>query len=164
MDSREERGGMKTIYTKRNEPIIVDDSDYESLSEYVWHLNGSGYAQTNIKDKSVFMHRFLLGLSYKDGFQCDHINGIRTDNRRKNLRVCSFEENMRNKNVQKNNKLGVKGVHKTRHGNYITGVWKNKQYICFGVYDTIEQAIEARKIKGKQIHGEFFNSGVVNDV
>lgn len=42
--------------------------------------------------------------------QVDHINGVRSDNRWCNLRVCNNAENNQNRGRQANNKFGIKGV------------------------------------------------------
>lgn len=76
---------------------LVDDEDYEWLSQWNWWFNG-GYA-TRVETKRgirnrIFMHR-LINDTPPDKYT-DHINGNRLDNRRANLRVCTTQENARN--------------------------------------------------------------------
>ena len=147
---------MKTIFTNKKAPIIVDDDKFEYLNQFKWHVNGAGYTEARINKKMVFMHRLLLGLVDGDKKECDHINGIRTDNRIENLRVCTRNQNGLNTNVRKDNKLGAKCVRKTKYGTYRVGVRANGKEIHVGVYKTIEEAITAREKFAKEHHGEFF--------
>jgi hypothetical protein len=85
---------------------LVDDEDHYRLSQYNWHLN-NGYAYRNrkrklmgIKSIQVSMHREVLGLQRGDGKQCDHINGDRLDNRRRNLRIATRQQNLWNRTAK----------------------------------------------------------------
>ena len=72
-----------------------------------------GYIQINLnkdgKRKIYYLHR-LLAIHFIPNpviKPCiDHINRIRDDNRIENLRWATPEENMSNKTIHKNNKLG----------------------------------------------------------
>jgi hypothetical protein len=74
---------------------IVDNQDYDMLVRYQWSYIAHGYAYTIIGGQKVNLHRVLM--CPPQNMVVDHINGIRLDNRRSNLRVVSQAENMRNK-------------------------------------------------------------------
>ena len=138
---------------------LIDDSDYEMLSKYKWYCDFVGYAPTasskKLKlQKSIRMHRLIMGNpKNKD---VDHINGDRLDNRKKNLRVCSSSQNMSNRNVQSNNKLGVKGVIRNRTGNkFIAQIGYRRKNKFIGVFKTIRSAALAYNRAAQKYHGEF---------
>lgn len=72
-----------------------------------------GYIKVHFKGKPYRAHRlaflYMTGEWPKD--QVDHINHIRDDNRWRNLRDVSHQENHRNMTRQKNNTSGVTGVY-----------------------------------------------------
>lgn len=68
---------------------LVDDEDYEYLSQWKWRLSEQGYAVrtepgTNSNEK-ILMHRIVLGRKLgHDNFECTHhINWNTLDNWRK---------------------------------------------------------------------------------
>lgn len=74
--------------------------------------NGTGYLQVSIDYKIYLVHRviwlWVYGKFPED--QIDHKNHIRSDNRIRNLRDATRQENDRNQSMQKNNTSGVIGV------------------------------------------------------
>ena len=88
---------MKEIRLTQNKVAIVDEEDYEWLSQYKWHYH-KGYAartcrQTG-KKRTVYMHREIMNTPR--GLVTDHINGNRLDNRKANLRICTRAQNNMN--------------------------------------------------------------------
>lgn len=81
---------MKTIPLSNGGEALVDDSDYEHLKLYRWS-NTNGYVQGWINKKHVLMHRVIMDAP--SGMEVDHINRVRNDNRRSNLRVVTLAEN-----------------------------------------------------------------------
>lgn len=115
---------MKKIKLTQGKYAIVDDRDYEELNKFSWHYAG-GYARrnkrlSNGKRRIVFMHRELMNTP--SGYETDHINGNRLDNRRSNLRVVTKSQNQRNAIARKGTSK-YKGVsfHKTKR--HKTGYW-----------------------------------------
>ena len=89
--------------------------------------------------------------------QIDHANGQKDDNRKCNLRHASQSENQRNRGVQANSALGLKGV--TFHGpsrKYLARVQLQKSRRHIGLFETPEEAHEAYKKEAKKLHGQFY--------
>ena len=82
----------------------------ELLTNYVWHCNNHGYAQTHIDNIMPKMHRMLMNPN--DDTIIDHINRNRFDNRLENLRIVTRRKNNRNRTKQCNNISGFAGVYK----------------------------------------------------
>lgn len=108
---------MKKIPLTQNKVAIIDNKDFEKISKHSWYFQGgygSGYAvrmPSVLEEKKrnlIRMHRVILDAPR--GYEVDHINGNKLDNRRKNLRICLKSENHRNRNKQRNNTSGFKGV------------------------------------------------------
>jgi len=75
----------------------------------------------------------------------DHINGIRHDNRRCNLRWVDPAQNMQNKAVYKNSTTGVRGVTALPNGKYLARVQMAGQRRSVGCFNTLEDAAAAAK-------------------
>lgn len=70
----------------------------------LWFINESGYAYAfdRVTGKRIFMHRVVMeiyGIPIK-GFQVDHVNRVRLDNYRANLRVCTAAQNQVNRKLK----------------------------------------------------------------
>lgn len=122
-------------------------------------LSGCGYIDIKINGFSYKAHR-LAWLYVYGSFpekNIDHKNGIRHDNRWRNLREATPKENMWNRSILPNNKTGRKGVSiQTINGKYRAHArWEGKQ-ISLGVYETIEEAGNAYHDFAKNNHGEFY--------
>jgi len=152
---------MKQIPLTKGYMALVDDADYEALIKFNWNFNSNGYASRyeyydNGRRRLILMHRQILGLTKQDKVQVDHKSGVRIDNQRGNLRICTNSQNQMNKGPQSNNTSGYKGVHKQRKK------WKAEirfdgKRKCLGVYETPELAHKAYCKAAAIINGEFAN-------
>lgn len=84
----------------------------------------------------------------------DHINQNKTDDRWFNLRQANKSENQRNRSARKDNKLGIKGIHKTKYGFMAQNVVEGKQVLAKH-FKSLEQAKTAYVESVVNHHGEF---------
>lgn len=95
-------------------------------------------------------------MSAPDGVEVDHINRDPRDNRRANLRLCSHEENCRNRLWKTGAKTALKGVFPSRSGKrYRAAITVNYVKHGLGSYATPEEAHAAYVAAALRFHGEF---------
>jgi hypothetical protein len=119
-----------------------------------------GYVQ--IKTGGVFWraHRLawaiMTGELPADGFEIDHINGVRSDNRFANLRLATRYQNNLNMGISRRNVSGVKGVsYDGKSGKWLARLKHEGRVIHLGYHATIDAAASARKAGEAQYHGAF---------
>jgi hypothetical protein len=112
-------GNQAFIITKLGKKIIIDTSDAELIMNfepyYNWCVHKNGYAYKYYKEycgkyRTALMHRLIMHPAEEE--EVDHINRIRHDNRRENLRICSSQENAMNRTEYSNKTSIYKGVSK----------------------------------------------------
>ncbi|EKU4730588.1 HNH endonuclease [Citrobacter sp. Cf084] len=121
-----------------------------------------GYYAFSLFGKKCFAHRLAWLLHYGEwpSQPIDHINGIKTDNSIRNLRLCSLSQNQFNKPTQKNNTTGVKGVYwNKRDKRYVASVQFNGKKYSAGHHKDIDNAKEAVMKLREKLAGEFTNHG-----
>lgn len=85
----------------------------------------------------------------------DHINGIKTDNRPENLRICMPVNNSRNRTaISSDNKSGYRGVCKQAAG-WAAYININRKQCNLGYYKTREQAAQVAQQARDDHYGEF---------
>lgn len=108
---------------------------------------GDGYLRGPIFKRNYLSHRVAWAVFY--GYwphdQIDHINGDRSDNRIKNLRVASNMENGKNAKLRDDNSSGSVGVSWSKRAekwrSYITVDKKQKH---LGYFHSLKEAIKVR--------------------
>lgn len=70
--------------------VLVDQVDADKYGKVSWKLSNSGYA-FRTPTKSFYMHRLIMNCP--SNMTVDHINGNKLDNRKCNLRICTYNEN-----------------------------------------------------------------------
>ena len=154
----------KQIPLSQGKFVIVDDKDYEFLSQWKWCFNGRyamrnkylGWKNRKSILKTIYMHRLIL--NPPDGFYTDHINGDKLDNRRSNLRICTNQQNQFNQTPTQGGSSKYKGVtwHK-RDEMWMSSIRLNNKTKFLGYFDSEEDAAQAYNFAAIEHHGEFAN-------
>lgn len=160
-----DHGEYLELNTYKDITFLIDKEDYDKIKDYRWYVykkrKDSGYYVcsdkmiNNIRIK-INLHRYLMNCVRNDGLIVDHKNGNTLDNRKNNLRIATREQNQRNCKTQKNCLSGRKGVRKHK----LCDKWQaritvsNKE-IYLGLFDTFEEACNARSFAEDKYFGEF---------
>lgn len=155
-------GNTARIPLTRGFWATVDLVDLEKVSAWSWRVtpSGAGFyasrkARVGGKQVSIYMHRQIFG-HVEHGFDVDHIDGDRLNNRRANLRAATRSQNMHNTGVSKRNRSGFKGVSwDSRRRCWLACVNSNKVPHRLGCFDTPEEAHAAYVSATIRLHGEF---------
>ena len=139
---------------------IVDNADYAHLTRWKWSYS-NGYAVRKVRTatgtKSLGMHQQLL--QTPKGMVTDHINGDKLDNRRANLRVCTYGQNTANRPADRDNKHSTyKGVtlRKGRKANpWSAWITSGGKRLYLGVFPTDAEAAKAYNAAALRLHGEY---------
>lgn len=110
-------------------------------------LKLNGYVQITIDGKGYLAHR--LAWFYTEGYfpehDVDHVNRIRDDNRRINLREASRSCNLKNAGDRSTNSSGVKGITFYKRANkFQAQIVINWRCHYLGRYETLLEAACAR--------------------
>ena len=134
--------------------FLFDECDRELVDSYSWYVNSYGYAAVKYKGTTLMFHR--ESMQAPKGFDVDHINGNRADNRRCNLRVVTRAQNQQNKAIQSNSKTGHKNVF------WVNGVQKWEVCIVKGgkkafrkFFKDFDEACRVAEEKTNEIYGNY---------
>ena len=141
------------VYNKQNEEtakVLIDLEYVDLVKKYKWSLANGGYVHN---PKVSYLHRFIM--NPPENMVVDHINHNKLDNRKCNLRICTQHQNNMNSGKRKN-LSGVTGVHWCRTNNkWVAQIRINGKGHTLGYFNTIEEAIEARRQAEIEYFGEF---------
>jgi hypothetical protein len=154
---------MKHIPLTKGFVALVDDGDFQWVSQYNWHVKADPryprlfYARRDFHDhfgktRCQFLHRLIM--KAPPGLVVDHINGDGLDNRRENLRLCTVGENARNRRKHRNNTSGFTGVYK-QGSRYISRIRVGGKLLHVGSFLCPEDAARARDKAALEHFGEF---------
>lgn len=154
---------MRKIITNKGLEVLVDDEDFEHLSQFKWRHDLQGYVVRSarvaeirsgkIKTRNVYLHREVMGFPASE---IDHIDQNKLNNMKANLRKASRRENALNMKKRK-------GDHHSRFKG-VTWHSRNKMWIarvriggkmwgkCF---HTEIEAARAYNEKAREVYGPF---------
>lgn len=157
---------MKQITLTQGQFALVDDCDYERLSQHKWYAKWDSHTRgfyaarnsrgTDGKRITIKMHREILSLEAKDECQADHISLNTLDNQRENLKRATHSQNICNRRLFNGSTSGFKGVSwhlKTKK--WMSYINIAKKRIHLGYHLSPEAAYAAYCAAATVHHGEF---------
>ncbi len=85
----------------------------------------------------------------------DHIDGNSLNNKISNLRKCTFQQNMLNQKLRKDNTTGVKGIRFCKHGKWRVLITENNIKHHVGYFDDFFEACCAAYSNRIRLHKQF---------
>jgi len=156
---------MKKILLTQNQFTVVDNENYEWLSERKWyarkfknrHYYASSYNGYNKKTKNINilnMHRYIMNAPPRQFV--DHIDGNTLNNQRSNLRFVTPSQNIQNSNGKMNTSSKFKGVSfRANRNKWQAEITKNgKRYFLGNFKNEIEAALTYNN-KAKELFVEY---------
>ena len=147
----------KKIPLTQGQVAVVDDEDYEILSQYRWRLSMKGYAErTGIKKgetarSTILMHREIL--KARHGMWVDHINRDKLDNKKKNLQLVTPSQNRMN-SVGRTNTLKGVSWNKTKK-NWLASIRLEGRTIYLGSFSNQKDAALTYDKAAKKLFGKY---------
>jgi HNH endonuclease len=152
---------MKAIPLTQGKVALVDDADFEWLSQWKWQAVLEGHVwyairtdRSGDRERKVKMHRLIMG--EPEGVEIDHQDGDGLNNQRGNLRQATHSQNHQNRRKIRGCSSKYKGVswHKLckRWQAYIklSGVRRH-----LGLFKSEKVAALAYDFAARDLFGEF---------
>lgn len=138
--------------------VFVDDDLWHELTQYSWNIIND-YISTEINKKRVSMHEYVMNkynLIPGENEIIDHINKIKHDNRKINLRINSRSGNSHNKKKAPGAASKYYGVSRNGKNWGVRIIFKGITYHC-GTFKKELEAAKAYNNKAIELYGEFAN-------
>ena len=152
----EMREDGNSIFIKvKDKEVIIDKEDLMKFYPSKVNISAFGYAVTKRNKK---LHRIIIACPM--GYEIDHINHNKLDNRKSNLRIVTRSENQMNKIITSN--TGEFGIHLDKKGWYNVVIDGAR----VGMRRSLTEAISIRDaalIGTKQAELNYYLQGVADD-
>lgn len=141
---------MKQIPLTKGMAALVDDADFEWLSQWRWHAHPTSCTTYAVRTKiiggvksKIWMHRLINGTL--DGLSTDHLDGDGLNNQRANLRSATQRDNLLNRaKWHKGTASKHRGVYLDgRDGSWFSSITVNRKQVYLGRFKSIEDASKA---------------------
>jgi len=158
----------------RGMSALVDITSLALVGDLIWTVRpgwSTWYAYRTEENKSIQMHRLILGLRHGDGLYVDHKNGNGLDNRKCNLRIALKSQNSMNSKRKRNSVTkyrGVTRIHRDWKGiecplkrPWTARIVVNGRAVHLGYYRSAREAALIRDMAAIKFYGEFARLNVM---
>ena len=130
---------------------LIDADDLERVIAIRWHMSDK-YAQSSRPE--IKLHHFILD-NIPKGYEVDHVNRDKLDNRKSNLRLATRGQNARNMELPLG-RVRFRGVrwHK-RNKKFESRIEYRGKRFHLGYFKIAEDAAKAYNRKAAELHGNF---------
>lgn len=149
-------GDLAYIPLTKGYVAVIDAADLPLVAHLNWSVINVRLGQPRARSgrDCLFMHRLIACPG--PGQVVDHANGDTLDNRRANLRVCSYSQNSANSRRPTHNKSGIKGVGWMKsERKWRARIQVEGKDMHLGFFETKEEAAWAYFDAAKRHFGEF---------
>ena len=148
---------IRRIPLTRGKFALVDAEDYYRLSKFNWFATFSGktfYAGRKLAGGTINMHRVIMAAP--EGLFVDHIDHNGLNNRRSNLRLCTYKQNNCNTLPRKGCSSKYKGVSYSKDKKrFRVCIQHNKKSYFLGYFKDEIAAAKAYDKAAKKYFGEY---------
>ena len=143
----------------------VDDDMFEELNQHKWHFNGRyvqrrGPLSKDGKQTTIRLHKVVK--PSPKGKVTDHRWGNVFDNQANSLRICTQNENLRNRKRHSNNSSGFTGVSWYAAGKkWVAYIRINTVRKYLGYFEDKIEAALAYNAAALKEDAEFFNLNII---
>lgn len=120
-------------------------------------IKADGYVHIKVFGVEYYAHRIIWQIIYGDDNMppmVDHEDGVKHNNRLKNLRAATSGQNAANSKPRKDSGTGIKGV-RFKNGKWLASIKMNGKSVHLGSFEDSTAASTAYAIAAKQHHGAF---------
>lgn len=158
---------MKTIPLNHGRVTVVDDEDFELLSQHKWFAHRGNNRHTWYACRGVYfrdaqgirrrqtqlMHRVILAAP--DGVLVDHQDGDGLNNRRENIRLATDAQNSSNRHLPIGTSKFLGVCWNKKSSKWQASIKKHDRSTYLGMFEKEEDAARAYDAAATRIHGEF---------
>ncbi len=144
--------------------FLFDEELFHRIKDIKWYqcFNKKSGAVYITNRSGETLHQRLMDCP--SGYEVDHINLDTLDNRRRNLRICTHQQNQCNQPVQSNNTSGFSGVSfYAPRAKYRARIKASQHDIHLGYYQSLREAVQARNVGMECMFGEYGQYNNVTD-
>lgn len=159
---RDEYGEYMIGYcSNTNNKFYFDVEDYDLIKKYCWRENISRkYHELTTNNISSMSNKYSTNnVRFSKLINCDnydHIDRNPLNNRKYNLRQCTWNENMYNRGRRSDNTSGVTGVCFDKQTNkWMVSITSNGKRKYLGRFDDKDDAIKARLLAEQKYFQDF---------
>lgn len=152
-------GVVREISLSKGKVALVDDIDFEYLSQRKWCFERYAVSTSKKLDggkrRRLYMHRLIIPTAK----MVDHIDGNKLNNQRNNLRACTHTQNSQNSKIPKKNKVKssqYKGVNwHDKSNKWRAYIVIDKKNIHIGTFSNEEDAATAYNLAATINFGDY---------